>query len=57
MTFTPKNGGEAKKWVVYDFDGAGVGMGMYNTDEVKDDSVFLYKESVEIMIRPYIATF
>lgn len=35
MTFTPKNGGEAKKWVVYDFDGAGVGMAMYNTDEVK----------------------
>ncbi|OAQ33700.1 isocitrate dehydrogenase [NADP] [Linnemannia elongata AG-77] len=33
MTFTPKNGGEAKKWVVYDFDGAGVGMAMYNTDE------------------------
>jgi isocitrate dehydrogenase len=35
MTFTPKNGGEAKKWVVYDFDGAGVGMGMNNTDEVR----------------------
>ncbi|KAG0348280.1 Isocitrate dehydrogenase [NADP], mitochondrial precursor (Oxalosuccinate decarboxylase) [Podila humilis] len=33
MTFTPKNGGEAKKWVVYDYEGAGVGMAMYNTDE------------------------
>lgn len=34
MTFTPANGGEAKKWTVYDFKGAGVGMGMYNTEEV-----------------------
>ncbi|RUS28637.1 hypothetical protein BC938DRAFT_481646 [Jimgerdemannia flammicorona] len=33
MTFTPTNGGEAKKWVVYDYEGGGVGMGMYNTDE------------------------
>ncbi|KAK3815347.1 MAG: isocitrate dehydrogenase [NADP] [Benniella sp.] len=33
MTFTPKNGGETKKWVVYDYEGAGVGMAMYNTDE------------------------
>jgi isocitrate dehydrogenase len=34
MSFTPKNGGETKKWVVYDYEGAGVGMAMYNTDEV-----------------------
>jgi len=33
MTFTPANGGEPKKWNVFDFKGAGVGMGMYNTSE------------------------
>ncbi|KAJ3054755.1 Isocitrate dehydrogenase [NADP], mitochondrial precursor (Oxalosuccinate decarboxylase) [Rhizophlyctis rosea] len=32
MTFTPKNGGPAQSWKVYDFPGGGVGMGMYNTD-------------------------
>jgi hypothetical protein len=39
MTFTPKNGGETKKWVVYDYEGAGVGMAMYNTDEVNSVSI------------------
>ena len=35
MTFTP-NGGETKKMEVFEFkDGGGVGIGMYNTDEVK----------------------
>eukprot|EP00741_Cyanophora_paradoxa_P012390 tig00020610_g11971.t1 len=33
MTFTPADGGEKKTWTVYDFKAAGVGMGMYNTDE------------------------
>ena len=34
MIFTPSNG-EAQKMEVYTFkDGGGVGMGMYNTDEV-----------------------
>ena len=33
ITFTPAQSGEAKKWTVYDYKGAGVGLGMYNTDE------------------------
>ncbi len=33
MTFTPEGGGEATTWNVYDFDGNGVAMAMYNTDE------------------------
>lgn len=33
MTFTPADGGEAKTWEVYDFQGDGVAMSMYNTDE------------------------
>ncbi len=33
MTFTPEGGGEAKTWEVMKFEGAGIAMGMYNTDE------------------------
>ena len=31
MTFTPTDGSAPETWNVYDFDGAGVAMGMYNT--------------------------
>jgi isocitrate dehydrogenase len=33
MTFTPENGGETKTWEVYNFEGDGVALSMYNTDE------------------------
>lgn len=33
MTFTPEDGSEAQNFEVYDFQGGGVAMGMYNTDE------------------------
>ncbi|MEM7548255.1 MAG: isocitrate dehydrogenase (NADP(+)) [Bacteroidota bacterium] len=33
MTFTPEGGGKATTWNVYDFEGDGVAMSMYNTDE------------------------
>ncbi len=33
MTFTPEDGGEVQTWNVYDFDGDGVALSMYNTDE------------------------
>ncbi|MFM7104028.1 MAG: isocitrate dehydrogenase (NADP(+)), partial [Flavobacteriales bacterium] len=33
MTFTPEDGGEAKIWDVYQFEGDGVALSMYNTDE------------------------
>jgi len=32
MVFTPADGTNKTTWNVYDFKGAGVGMGMYNTD-------------------------
>lgn len=35
IVFTPKDGSGAKEWEVYTFPGGGVGMGMYNTDEVR----------------------
>lgn len=34
IIFTPKDGSGVKEWEVYNFPGGGVGMGMYNTDEV-----------------------
>lgn len=33
MTFTPEDGSEATNFDVFNFPGAGVLMGMYNTDE------------------------
>jgi isocitrate dehydrogenase len=33
MTFTPEDGGESKSWEVFNFDGDGVALSMYNTDE------------------------
>ena len=35
MVFTPADGGEKTTYTVFDFkEGGGVGLGMYNTDEV-----------------------
>ena len=33
MTFVPENGAASQSWEVYDFEGDGVAMAMYNTDE------------------------
>ncbi len=33
MTFEPSSGGEKKSWEIFNFDGSGVAMAMYNTDE------------------------
>ncbi len=33
MTFTPEDGGESKTWDVYQFEGDGVALSMYNIDE------------------------
>jgi isocitrate dehydrogenase len=33
MTYTPEDGSEAKVWEVYKYEGDGVAMAMYNTDE------------------------
>lgn len=34
MKFTPSDGSAPMEYVVYDFNGGGVAMGMYNTDQV-----------------------
>ena len=41
LTYEPSAGGEAIKVSVYKFDGAGVAMAMYNTDEVCSCSCLL----------------
>lgn len=33
MTFTPSDGGESTTWDIFEFESAGVAMGMYNLDE------------------------
>lgn len=33
MSFTPSNGGDKQSWEVYQYEGPGVGMAMYNTEE------------------------
>ena len=34
MKFTPTDGSAPIEYVIYDFNGGGVAMGMYNTDQV-----------------------
>jgi isocitrate dehydrogenase len=41
MSFTPEDGGETKTWEVYNFEGDGVALSMYNTD----DSIFGFARS------------
>lgn len=36
MTFTPADGSKGQEWEVFDFPGGGCGMGMYNTDDVRE---------------------
>jgi isocitrate dehydrogenase len=41
MTFTPEDGGEVKSWEVFNFEGDGVALSMYNTD----DSIYGFARS------------
>ncbi|MFM9983728.1 MAG: isocitrate dehydrogenase (NADP(+)) [Flavobacteriales bacterium] len=41
MSFTPEGGGETKIWEVYNFEGDGVALSMYNTD----DSIYGFARS------------
>ena len=42
MKFTPSDGSAPMEYVVYDFNGGGVAMGMYNTDQVNWCLLILY---------------
>ena len=34
MVYTPADGGEVQRHELFDFEGSGIAMGMYNTDKV-----------------------
>ena len=42
MKFTPADGSAPIEHVIYDFNGGGVAMGMYNTDEVCFEWIIRY---------------
>lgn len=45
MVFEPESGGETKEWEINQFDGPGISMGMFNTDQsIRDfaNAVFIY---------------
>ena len=33
MVYTPADGGEVQRYELFDFEGSGIAMGMYNTDK------------------------
>jgi len=37
--YTPADGGEGQRHELFDFDGSGIAMGMYNTDKVRCPAV------------------
>ena len=39
MVFTPATGGEAQRYEIFNFEGPGIAMGMYNTDKVSPFSI------------------
>lgn len=57
MIFTPKDGGEKKVWKVYDFEGPGVGVGMYNHDEsIKGFAHSSFKMALSKQMPLYLST-
>ncbi|KAG2373023.1 hypothetical protein C9374_012966 [Naegleria lovaniensis] len=57
LVFTPKNGGEQKRYTVFDFEGAGVAMGMYNTDEsIRDFAYSCFNLAVDKKWPLYLST-
>ena len=39
LVFTPADGGEATRYELFDFEGSGIAMGMYNTDKVSHTTI------------------
>ena len=42
LVYIPADGGEGQHHELFDFDGSGIAMGMYNTDKVRCPAVSLY---------------
>ena len=57
MTFTPKYDGEPLEWVINEFDGPGIGLGMYNTDEsIRDFARSCMSYSLSLGYPLYLST-
>ncbi|EFC40589.1 isocitrate dehydrogenase NADP-dependent [Naegleria gruberi] len=57
LVFTPKNGGETQRYTVFNFEGSGVAMGMYNTDEsIRDFAYSCFQLAVDKKWPLYLST-
>ena len=57
MTFTPENGGAAQSWEINQFDGAGIAMGMFNTDEsIRDFARASLSYGLQVNYPVYLST-
>jgi isocitrate dehydrogenase len=57
MVFTPTDGGAPKRYVVNDYKGAGVALGMYNTEEsIRDFAHSSFKYALDRNMPLYLST-
>jgi len=57
LVFTPSNGGEAKRLEVFNFDGPGQGLAMYNTQQsVQDFAHASFKMAISKKVPMYMST-
>lgn len=42
ISFIPADGSKGQEWEVFNFLGGGCGMGMYNTDEVREMCIYIF---------------
>lgn len=57
LVYTPKDGGEAQRVPVYEYNGGGVGMAMYNTDEsIRGFAHASFKLAIEKALPLYMST-
>ena len=57
MTFTPDDGGEPLEWVINEFEGSGIGLGMYNTDDsIRDFARSCMSYSLNLGYPLYLST-
>lgn len=57
MVFEPENGGEPSEWEVNQFEGPGIGMGMFNTDlSITDFAHACFKYALDVKYPLYLST-
>ena len=57
MTFEPSDGGEPQEWVINEFEGDGIAMGMYNTDDsIRDFARSCMNYALDLSYPLYLST-